>query len=57
MLFISALLFVYWASRLPSLLRGSEAELNQEADRDLETAFQLWLAIRSFFFPRPFLLP
>jgi hypothetical protein len=52
-----AVLFLYWASRIHTLLRGSEGERNELLDRDLETAFQILLFVRSLFFPQPFLLP
>jgi hypothetical protein len=54
---LGALLFLYWASRIHSLLRSSEGECNARLDRDLAVAFQIWLYVRSLFFPQPFLLP
>jgi hypothetical protein len=54
---LAAVLFLYWALRVVSLLLDSEGERNKVLDRDLDLAFQIWLYVRTLFFPRPFLLP
>jgi hypothetical protein len=45
-------LFIYWTSRAILLLRGTEAEVNQTLERDLEWAHSVLRTLRMVFAPR-----
>ena len=56
--FLAGGLFVYWGSRVLTLVRGSEEELNEMLDRDLDVGRQIWWHVRSPISPpQSFLLP
>ena len=44
-------LFAYWTSRTLLLLRGTEAEINETLERDLEWAYSVLQALRMLFAP------
>ena len=51
-IFAATGLFVYWTFRAILLLRGTEAEINQTLDRDLEWAHTFLENLRMLFVPR-----
>jgi hypothetical protein len=49
--FAAMALFAYWTSRTLLLLRGTEAEINETLERDLEWAYSVLQALRMLFAP------
>jgi|HubBroStandDraft_6_1064221.scaffolds.fasta_scaffold71213_4 hypothetical protein len=57
-IFFASGLLVYWGSRVLTLLRASETDLNDLLDADLEVGRQVRLQLRGLFSPsQTFLLP
>jgi len=57
-IFFASGLLLYWGSRVLTLLRASEADLNDLLDADLEMGRQVWLQLHGLFGPsQTFLLP